>query len=206
MKLIIYNLKGIRPILFFCLLTLFWGNTLLYTESRDPDESVTIYDDFDDGRFGRSEYRSILRTVKLSAFERSVTLPVYSPAMEEKSYLTAVVVSADRYGKMQALADESGIIEFRQNGLVFSYSLEKAEESLLAVLKEYYSGPWADWYQSVRDHYLENYVIRIHSAENIFEPWNNTISYSEALLMATLVGDWDQWLWGIHDGLNLEIP
>ena len=158
------------------------------------------------GRFGRSEYRSILRTVKLSAFERSVTLPVYSPATEEESYLTAVIVSADRYDKMQALADESGIIEFRQDGLVFSYSLEKAEESLLSVLEEYYSGPWADWYQPVREYYLENYVIRIHSAENIFEPWNSTISYSEALLMATLIGDRDQWLWGIHDGLNLEIP
>ncbi len=202
----IYNLRSIRPILFFCLFPLFWGDALLYGENRGSAESVTIYDDFDDGRFGRSEYRSILRTVKLSAFERSVTLPVYSPATEEESCLTAVIVSADRYDKMQALADESGIIEFRQDGLVFSYSLEKAEESLLSVLEEYYSGPWADWYQPVREYYLENYVIRIHSAENIFEPWNSTISYSEALLMATLIGDRDQWLWGIHDGLNLEIP
>ena len=147
MKLMIYNLKGIRPILFFCLFPLLGGGPFLYGETREDPESVTIYDDFDDGRFGRSEYRSILRTVKLSAFERSVTLPVYSPALEEESYLTAVVFSADRYHKIQPLADESGIIEFRQNGLEFRYSLEKAEEPLLAVLEEYYSGPWADWYQ-----------------------------------------------------------
>ena len=170
------------------------------------DDTAAIYDDFDDGRFGRSEYRSVLRCVKLSAFRRSETLPVYSPDGDENSYLTAVVLSSRRYEELSSLMDSSGLILYRRDGLEFLFSLEKPGESLLSIIDDYYRGSRASWRDPVRTRYLENYVIRIHSAENIFEPWIDSISYSEALLMATLIGDEDQWLWGIHDGLALEFP
>lgn len=192
---------------FFSLIFILLGVVSLSAEQRTfSEKSVTIYDDYDDGRFGRSEFRSVMRTVKLDAFSRSETLPVYSPALEEDSVLTAVVLSSERYDLLIPLMDDEGLICFEREGILFSFSLEKPGDELLTVLEEYYRGPWEKWMDSVRDHYLENYVIRIHSAENVFEPWNDTVSYPEAMLMATLIGDRDQWLWGIHDGLDLLFP
>lgn len=193
--------------MFFSLfLTLLCTVSLLAEQCFSSEELVTIYDDYDNGRFGRSEYRSIMRTVRLEAFSRSETLPVYSPALEENSYLTAVVLSSKRYEKLRPLMSGNGILHFKKEGIQFSYSLEKPGEKLLSVLDEYYRGSREKWRDPVRNHYLQNYVIRIHSAENIFEPWNDTVSYPEAMLMATLIGDKDQWLWGIHDGLGLIFP
>ena len=174
--------------------------------SAVAEDQVSVYDDFDDGRFGRSEYRSVLRTVKLEAFNRSETLPVLSPALDEDSFLTAVVLSARDYKALQPFMDKRGRIAYHRKGLEFVFSLEKPDENFFSVLDEYYRGKWAAWLDPVTKHYRENYIIRIHSAENIFEPWNDTISYTEAMLMATVIGDTDQWLWGIHDGLNLIFP
>ena len=170
------------------------------------EDMVTVYDDFDDGRFGRSEYRSVFRSVKLSAFTRSETLPVLSPALDEESFLTAVVLSKEGYNRLVPLMDIRGRVLFSRDGLEFVFSLEKPGDAVLKVIEEYYQGPRKSWLEAVTQHYKDNYVIRIHSAENILEPWNDTITYTEALLMATTVGDRDQWLWGIHDGLNLLFP
>ncbi len=180
--------------------------TIISVFSAGAEEMVTVYDDFDDGRFGRSEYRSVLRSVKLSAFARSETLPVLSPALDEESFLTAVVLSGEVYNSLVPLMDDRGRILYSRQGLEFVFSLEKPGPAIYEVIEEYYSGTRQYWLEAVTQHYKENYVIRIHSAENIFEPWNDTITYTEALLMATAVGDRDQWLWGIHDGLNLLFP
>lgn len=207
MKLMRSGLYHKRLNTFFGLIFILLSVVPLLAEQRFPlEKSVTIYDDYDDGRFGRSEFRSVMRTVKLDAFSRSETLPVYSSALEEDSFLTAVVLSSQRYDQLIPRMDSRGIIRFEKEGILFSFSLEKPGEELLSILDEYYQGPWRKWRDPVRNHYLNNYVIRIHSAENVFEPWNDTVSYSEAMLMATLIGDKDQCLWGIHDGLNLIFP
>lgn len=183
---------------------------LTWGMNRDGDkEIVSIYDDFDDGSYGRSEYRSVLRTVKMSAFARTKTHPVASPAWEETSHLTAVVLSLEREEEIRQGAYSSilrvmdGVYYYRRGGLDFSFTLEKAGEEIRALLEEYYQGRNADWLEPVWNHYQENYIIRIHSAENIFEPWREVIQYREAILMATLIGDRDQWLWGIHDGIDI---
>jgi hypothetical protein len=170
---------------------------------------ITIYDDFDDGAFGRSEYRSVYRSVKLSAFLRSKSIDVASPAWDETSHLTAVVLSSTRekelrdgvYDSVTLLGD--GVYHYKKEGLDFTFSLEKPNDKVLTLLEEYYRGSYGHWLESVTNHYLDNFIIRIHSAENIFEPWRETIEYNEALLMATALGDREQWLWGIHDGLDL---
>ena len=173
------------------------------------DEMVTIYDDFDDGAFGRSEFRSVYRAVKLSAFRRSDTGTVASAARDETSHLTAVVLSSKREEELRrgdypfvSLLGE-GVYHYRREGLDFTFSLEKPGDEVLSILEEYYKGSYLQWYESVISHYQDNYIIRIHSAENVFEPWRDLIDYNEALLMATALGDRDQWLWGIHDGLDL---
>lgn len=170
---------------------------------------VSIYDDFDDGGFGRSEYRSVIRTVKLPAFSRSVTLSTDDPSREGRGLLTAVVLSAGTEERLrrgeypEVVALEEGLYLYRNEGLEFSFSLEKPGREILLLLTDYYQGRYLSWLESVTRRYEENYIVRIHSAENIFDPWTERIDYNEALLMATVLGDRDQWLWGIHDGLDI---
>ena len=179
--------------------------------SAEP-QRVSIYDDFDDGGFGRSEYRSVIRTVKLPAFSRSSTLSTDDPSREGRGLLTAVVLSAGTEAKLRqgvypdVRRTEEGVYRYSREGLEFTFSLEKPGPEILLLLKDYYQGPYAAWLESVTLHYEENFIIRIHSAENIFDPWTERIDYNEALLMATVLGDRDQWLWGIHDGLDLLNP
>ena len=192
------------------ILSLFWILTALISVPLFPDEEmVTIYDDFDNGAFGRSEYRSVFRSVKLSAFIRSDTEPVASPGWDETSHLTAVVLSSEReeelrrglYPFVQSMGD--GVYRYNRGGLDFSFSLEKPDTEVLSILEDYYRDSYSQWLESVTIHYMDNYIIRIYRAENVFDPWNDVIGYNEALLMATVLGDKDQWLWGIHDGLDL---
>lgn len=213
---LILIMRQLNSILFITVLISFIP-FLIFSETDSSDktvlnrdgELVSIYDDFDDGSYGRSEYRSVYRTVRMSAFVRSDTHPVSSPAWEKTSHLTAVMISSEReeeirqglYSPVIDLVD--GIYYYSKNGLAFSFSLEKAGEEIRAVLESYYQGMNAAWLEPVWDHYQDNYIIRIHSAENIFEPWRELIQYREAILMATLLGDRDQWLWGIHDGIDI---
>ncbi len=181
------------------------GGAVSFTE----EVHVSIYDDFDDGSFGRSEYRSVLRSVKMSAFERTETFPVASPAWELTSHLTAVVLSEKRAGEISSggypdiITAQDGIYTYSRDGLEFSFSLEKPGEEIRMLLESYYKDEYAPWLEPVWEHYSGNFIIRIYSAENIFEPWREYIQYREALLMATILGDRDQWLWGIHDGLDI---
>lgn len=184
--------------------------TSLFNEYiEDHDFFVSIYDDFDDGSYGRSEYRSVFRTVKFSAFSRTESGSVASPAWEKESHLTALVLSALREEELRKgeyaefVTFKDGIYHFSRDGLEFSFSLEKAGSEVLQLIYDYYQGEHAHWLESVLEHYKENFIIRIHSAENIFEPWREVIQYNEALLMATLLGDEDQWLWGIHNGRDI---
>ncbi|MDC7235513.1 MAG: hypothetical protein PQJ58_19950 [Spirochaetales bacterium] len=201
-------MKARNTVLLVCLLIAF-GRGGLSADSGVPSSYVTIYDDFDDGSYGRSEYRSVLRSVKLSAFSRTRTYPVASPARDISSYLTALVLSAQREEELAAGLYASrvkmidGIYHYSHEGLEFSFSLEKPGPHIRGVLEDYYKGEFASWLAPVWEHYEKNFVIRIHSAENIFEPWREFIQYREAVLMATLLGDRDQWLWGIHDGNDL---
>ncbi|MDC7240316.1 MAG: hypothetical protein PQJ50_08145 [Spirochaetales bacterium] len=179
-------------------------------QMRFRDEvHVSIYDDFDDGSFGRSEYRSVLRSVKLSAFGRTKTHPVASPAWELTSHLTAVVLTAEREEEIRSgvydsvISSDGEIYTYSSGGLEFSFSLEKPGAEIRALLESYYKDEYTSWLEPVWEHYSSSYIIRIHSAENIFEPWREFIQYREALLMATILGDRDQWLWGIHDGLDI---
>jgi len=173
------------------------------------EERVSVYDDFDDGAFGQSVYRSVFRCVDLSAFSRSSTLPVRTPAWEQGGLLTAVVLSVERedalrtgvYGDSVLFYD--GVYHYNRDGIEFSFSLEKPTREIMLLIDDYYTGKYASWRDPLEKHYKENFVIRIHSAENIFDPWKNEISYDEVLLMATLLGDRDQWLWGIHNGADL---
>jgi hypothetical protein len=92
-------------------------------------------------------------------------------------------------------------------GLAFSFSAEKPSAAMLSFIENFYRRDPRNK-QEVAEHYRKNYVIRVHSAENIIDPWLNSIDFEEALGIATLVGDASQELWGIRDGKGLlrELP
>lgn len=172
------------------------------------DPLVSIYDEFDDGLFGKSIHRGVIVSVKKSAFTRSETYSIKDD--DESGYLTAVIMSDENAKKLMdgyfRLDEriESGITIYRFNrdGLTFEFSIEKASEKLLRMVSEYYTND-ETWHDPLIEYYRDNYVIRVHSTENIFDSWSDEITYNEALVVATLIGDSNQWLWGIHDGSDI---
>lgn len=172
------------------------------------DPLVSIYDEFDDGLFGKSIHRGVIVSVKKSAFARSETYSIKND--DESGFLTAVIMSSvnaqklmDGYFRLDKRM-ESGIsiYHFDQDGLDFEFSVEKASDKLILMVSEYYKNDEI-WHDPLVEYYRDNYVIRVHSTENIFDSWSDEITYNEALVAATLIGDSNQWLWGIHDGSDI---
>lgn len=180
-----------------------------FSEEKPP--FVEIYQTHDNGLYGRSEDRDMLLSIKESAFKRYKTLP----AEKEYNFLTGVVLDTTTVNNLDSMMEgretlQVGFIKISREDKVytveddnlflsFSFSVEKPSEEIIKVIEEHYR-TLPQVMNDVKKHYMDNYVIRIHSAENILRPEANEITYDEALIMATIIGDKDQWLWGIHDG------
>ena len=186
---------------------LFTG-TLLWSQEGT---FVSIYDDISDSVYGRSASRSIVRGVRLDRFGLYRTLAVEKDLLDdsgEGGFLTPLVFSdakknrldAGEFGVVTSTGD--GLFRLSSNGTDISFSLEKPGEDLYREIEDYYMD-WPDWLEPVKEHYRDNWVIRIHRAENVFEPWIDRITYNEALLAASLIADREQWLWGVHDGADI---
>lgn len=185
---------------------------ILLTINIFPEETfVKIYQTHDNGIFGRSEERDIVLSVKESVFKRFNSLDI-NPEIDT---LTAVVIRTSIVEKLDELFEnresiQFGYINITKSGNIYrieddsifldmSFSFEKPNDLIIKAIEDHY--PETSKYRNiVKDHYKENYVIRIHRAENILKPEAQEITYDEALVMATIIGDKDQWLWGIHDG------
>ncbi len=188
--------------------------------SKEEDR-VVIYSDASPKDFGKSWKRHGVRIVSFPEFASSRTLAVADP----DGVLTAVVLDGrveqalKRFleGFQERWMDPAWLWGERRGNrtiytyfdpalrLQFSFSLEKPNEKLLSLIDRTYAKDPATR-KEVREMYQKNYVVRIHAAENIFEPWLDTITFEEALLAATLVGNTFQPLWGIHDGCGLLEP
>ncbi len=182
------------------------------------EDRVVIYSDASPKDFGKSWKRHGVRTVSFHEFASTRTLSVADP----DGVLTAVLVDARveqalrkfLEGFQERWMDPSWIWSERRGNrtvytyfnptlrLQFSFSLEKPNEKILALIERTYTKDPLNR-KDVREMYQKNYVVRIHAAENIFEPWLDTITFDEVLLAATLVGNTFQPLWGIHDGCGL---
>jgi len=172
---------------------------------------VEIYQTHDNGLYGRSEDRDMLLSIKESVFVRFETLK----AEQEYNFLTGVVLSSTTVNNLESMLQgknsvQVGFIKISKSEnvytieddnlfLSFSFSVEKPTDEIISVIENHYKN-LPEVLESVKNHYLENYVIRIHSAENILRPEAKEITYDEALIMATIIGDKEQWLWGIHNG------
>lgn len=176
--------------------------------AADPEPVVSIYDEFDDGLFGKSRHRGVIVSVKKAAFARSESLDVEQEG--EPGYITAVVMGRETGDNLLAgyydLPYETHlghrVYTYSRDGLEIAFSIEKAKETMIRMVSDFYSKDQV-WHDPLVEYYSVNYVIRIHKAENVFESWNDEITYNEAMVAATLLGDRDQWLWGIHNGSDI---
>lgn len=188
-----------------------------------PVEDVEIYTDFRSGKFGQARERAGVKKFPLGGFSASRTLATPEPG----GILTAVVLDAtvvdalsvflrDYYERRigpawmwQEKAAGGEIFHYYDDslGLSFSFSVEKPGPQIISLIENFYRRDPVNR-RAVAEHYRKNYVIRIHSAENIIDPWINTIDFQEALVIATLIGDTAQELWGIRDGAGFlrDIP
>lgn len=172
---------------------------------------VEIYKTHDNGMYGRSEDRDIILSIKKSVFKRHETLQVDN----SYNFLTAVTLNNEVVLKLQSMLKSKdsvqiGYVKISKNNniytieddslfLSFSFSLEKPNREVIGVIENYYSKlPIIK--NIVKNYYIDNYIIRIHSAENLLQPEAREITYDEVTIMATIIGDRDQWLWGIHNG------
>jgi hypothetical protein len=183
--------------------------------SLQASPSVSIYADALPSRFGIAPKRAGIRTVDFSAFSMSGTRSV----AERGGIPTLVAVGADIQRALSVLLSSAESVEVDGSvikkagsfpssaytltipsyGLSVSFALEKPSQAQLdEIAKVYASNPY--WKTAVLAWYSERFVIRIFEAEDLDEPGRGVISFAEALFAATLLGDRDQWLWGIHDG------
>jgi hypothetical protein len=195
----------------------------LFAAKALPAEAVEIYTDFRIGKYGQAAERAGILKFAMSDFSDSRTLATPDP----DGILTALVLDAKvvdaltvfltgyrerRINAVWMWIESSGgrkIFHYYNDarGLSFSFSVEKPGPEMISLIENFYRHDAANR-REVAEHYRKNYVIRVHSAENVIEPWINTIDFREALLVATLAGDIDQELWGIRDGKGLlrELP
>lgn len=203
-----------RILLFLCVLFVVDPLSLWSIEA----DRVLIYAEASPKDFGKSWKRAGVRTISFQDFAASRTLSVADP----DGILTAVLVDARveqalrRFleGFQERWMDPAWLwSEQRANRTVYTYfnpalrlqvsfSLEKPNERILTLIDRTYTKDPANR-KEVREVYQKNYVVRIHAAEDVIEPWLETITFEEALLAATLVGNTFQPLWGIHDGCGL---
>lgn len=184
---------------------------LLTINIYSEDIYVEIYQTHDNGIYGRSEERDIVLSVKKSVFKRFNSLNID----QEIDSLTAVVLDSAVVQELNYLLKDKnsiqiGYVQITKENEVYrilddnifldlSFSIHKPNDLIIRAIKDHY--PETSIYRkTVINHYNENYVIKIHRAENILNPEAQEITYDEALVMATILGDKDQWLWGIHDG------
>lgn len=187
---------------------------------------VTFYADGLSDLYGRSPRRLVVTTVLDGVYGYRESFDISGVLSDRSYYQTALVLDEDVRNRLVSLFETGSSRELEPGlrlswkdeenrrvfslvhggwGLDISFSLTRPTEKMVDLIREVYSKDafWQRWQQPVLEHYRSNYVIAIHRAENVFEPWEKEISYQEALLAAALIGDKDQWLWGIHNGRGL---
>lgn len=177
------------------------------------DSIVNIWADNSALNLGVSKERVWLKSYFLSNFEYYTTLGTETT----KGVPTAVTASrklffllddllqySDSYTKDSVvISKKNGIFTFLDSSidLEISFSLEKPDKEILNIISDVYKDD-KKTEKIVTDHYLESWVIRIYSAENVISPDIDTLDYNDILISATIIGEKSQWLWGIHDGVD----
>ena len=201
-------------ILIALIMTAFFLPAVLEAQISRPDDpseaeakdSVQMYLDFTGSSLGRSPYRQLRLTVELRSFARYRSYPVAEPA----GWSTAVLLSSETRQKLlagelpvsQYIRTRGGVHYLDYEGIRIGFGLEAPPKVIFDMIAQTYEKLPAVA-ERVMARYRNGYTIRIYEAENVLDPENQIISYPEAVLAATLVGDAEQLLWGVHDGRDL---
>ena len=177
------------------------------------DDIVNIWADNSVENMGVSKDRIWLKSYFLSTFEDFSTIKTESNA----GVLTPITVSRSLYFKLEKLlkfnpeynrdtisiSKKGRVYHFidRSIQLEFSFGLEKPGDNIIRLIDRVYGADKEDK-KAVLDHYLESWVVRIYSGENVTSPDVNILDFSDILITATIIGEKFQWLWGIHDGTD----
>lgn len=177
------------------------------------DDIVNIWADNSSLDLGVSRDRIWLKSYFISNFEYYNTLETET----SNGVLTLVTASRDLYFLLEELLKYNDyftkgdvIIQRKENiyifenkliSLKFSFSLEKPGLEVFDIIDTIYEKDLKTK-KEVTDHYLESWVIRIYSAENVVSPDINTLDFDDILITATIIGEGFQWLWGVHDGVD----
>ncbi len=178
---------------------------------------IEIYAGFKPELYGAALDRTEVRHYPLELFCRSGTADA-----PPEGILTVVTFNGSvRADLLELLSLEEKIIDTRfslsktnisghdvfyltytPSGLDIAFSLEKPTSRIYDVIDRIYVDR-PDAAREVKKHYSDNYLVRIHRAENIIRPDRDILEFEEALVSATVIGESFQHLWGVHDGNDL---
>lgn len=205
----------VKHVLFLTAILFIAGILLPLSAYADP--AVEIYGNFDSRQYGLASDRRTIHRYSLDIFRSSETLPI-----PDEGFLTVLTFSAGLLQDLRTLTEDDGVVRSddmvisrnRRGGrdvytvawaevdLEFSFSLEEAPEDLFDIIDRVYPVR-SDAASEVKTHYRDNYLIRIHGAENFLNPQGERVEFEEALVTATLIGEPFQHLLGVRDGLDL---
>lgn len=189
------------------------------------DEYVTIYADSDSMKFGLAKQR---RPIKASVYKFRKGRTLWLNGRE--GFLTAVTASTKLKQSLDGLLDKQRSITVAgrdlqrvttdeqgqtlvhtmyvyrevERGIYIGFTLEKPTQDILAMIDSVYQDEPVIA-AIVKRHYQENYVIRIVQADNFYSR-EDPPSIEDIMFAATLIGEKEQELLGIHDGNNYLAP
>jgi len=179
---------------------------------------VTVYGDLRTDLLGRSVDRSWTRTFVPKDFMNSETYPVPDDSgietllvLEapvavwlEKTLEVGTVFTQGNHVLIAYTLPETRLYRYmdKTKGIDVSFSLSRPSSSVFNQIAETYEFS-EYWNDIVRDHYSENYIVKIFTYENVTNRESKTFSFDEAVIAASILADDDQWLWGVHNGCGV---
>lgn len=186
---------------------------LFFSINIFADQIVNIWADNSPVTLGVSKERVWLKSYFLSNFEYYSTIntesrvgvpTIVTVSRELYFLLDELLKHKESFSKGTSTISKLGdIYTFVDSSiqLEISFSLEKPGKEVLNIIAMTYKDD-PKTKKIVTDHYLESWIIRIHSAENAIEPDLNSLDFDDILISATIIGEKFQWLWGVHDGVD----
>lgn len=187
--------------------------TLLLGDYLQAEGFVSIYTDYRPSRWGQALERSglISPTPQMTRNAPTVDGGGLSAVLLRREHGDELVAMLNRWKSVQngqitlSMISPGDVptLEWHHTGWSARYlfRLEEPPAEMLSLISRFYRG---DPYNLgiVREEYRNNYVIRVLSGEDVLEQ-DGVLSFGEAMLGATLLGDPFQPLWGIKDGMGV---
>lgn len=135
--------------------------------------------------------------LQVEGFYNSITINGRSLYLISKAY----EYDEDKHQTEAVLPKPYYVYQEKERGIRIAFGLEKASDELLAFIDEVYAREPAVA-QEVKNHYRNNYVVRIYQADSVRSN-GSALSLHDIMLNATALGEREQLLIGVHDGNDI---